>query len=174
VSLKNYDQLRAEIDAAVHTNGSLGKTTALGLNAVLRSFATELITLPSVISFDAVAIEKEVSEMGSALVAIRTTLLAIETQATGYTLQLTDAGKQVPVNSSEPSNVIVPADSIADFAVGTIIEVSQENVGQLTITGQPNVIIQAPAGAVKTSMQYGVVGLRKVAANIWRVQGGVN
>lgn len=43
MSLKDIDQLIDEIDAAVHTNGPLGKTTAAGLNALLRSLAAELI-----------------------------------------------------------------------------------------------------------------------------------
>jgi hypothetical protein len=158
----------------VHTDGPLGKTTALGLNALLQSFATELTILPSVIPPDVATVKKEVFEMRGALEVIRTCLPATETQTAGYTLQLADAGKQVPVDSPDPSNVIVPADSTVNFAIGTIIEVSQENVGQITITGQPSVIIQAPGGAVKTAMQYGVVGLRKVAANIWRVQGGIS
>jgi hypothetical protein len=44
MSLKDIDQLSAEIDAAVHANGPLGKTTATGLNAMLKSLAHELIT----------------------------------------------------------------------------------------------------------------------------------
>lgn len=44
MALKDLDQILHEIDAAVHTNGPLGKTTAPGLNAVLKSLATELIT----------------------------------------------------------------------------------------------------------------------------------
>lgn len=44
MTLKDIDQLRAKIDAAVHTNGPLGKTTAAGLSAVLKSLATELVT----------------------------------------------------------------------------------------------------------------------------------
>lgn len=43
MSLKDIDQLTTEIDAAVHSNGPLGKTTAPGLNAVLKSLANELI-----------------------------------------------------------------------------------------------------------------------------------
>lgn len=39
---KDFDQLSAEIDAAVHPNGPLGKTTAAGLGAVLKSLAAEL------------------------------------------------------------------------------------------------------------------------------------
>lgn len=48
MTLKNLDQLTYEIDQAVHPNGPLGKTTAPGLNQVLKSLATEVITLPQV------------------------------------------------------------------------------------------------------------------------------
>jgi hypothetical protein len=47
--LKDLDQLKAEIDAAVHPNGPQGKTTAPGLNAVLKSLATELTARPEVV-----------------------------------------------------------------------------------------------------------------------------
>ena len=44
--LKDFDQLSAEINAAVHTNGPQGKTTAAGLSNLLKSLATELTILP--------------------------------------------------------------------------------------------------------------------------------
>ena len=44
--LKNLRQLTTEIDAAVHTDGPDGKTTAVGVNAVLKSLATEVTLLP--------------------------------------------------------------------------------------------------------------------------------
>jgi hypothetical protein len=44
MALKNLDQLKAEIDLAVHPDGPLGKTTAPNLNALLKSLATELTT----------------------------------------------------------------------------------------------------------------------------------
>jgi hypothetical protein len=47
MALKNLDQLNAEIDAAVHSNGPLGKTTAPGLNALLKSLAGELTGRPT-------------------------------------------------------------------------------------------------------------------------------
>lgn len=47
MSHKNLAQLSTEIDSAVHTNGPLGKTTAPGLSAVLRSLATKITILPS-------------------------------------------------------------------------------------------------------------------------------
>jgi hypothetical protein len=46
MALKDFDQLSTEINAAVHTNGPRGKTTAAGLNDLLKSLATELTTLP--------------------------------------------------------------------------------------------------------------------------------
>lgn len=304
---KDLDQLRAEIDAAVHPNGPLGKTTAPGLNALLRSFAAELTALSSAPTGGSVIVEQNLtsrspehvpsvaavaaaiststtSDQGLAhlegsnsfsntnafsnrvdfsnegqyvtsiydgdvefepngrlgwrseaalsagidaaimresagvlkvisgesdsyaqlkaadvlataapdtlnsigklaqhmvssradLEAIRTTVPATAVRAGGYTLQLADAGQQVPIDSPAAGDVIVPTDGLADFVVGAIIEVSQENTGQVTITGQPGVTIQAPGGAVRTALQYGVVSLRKVAPNVWRVQGGVS
>ena len=39
---QDFDQLHSQIDATVHTNGSTGKTTAPGLNALLHRFVTDL------------------------------------------------------------------------------------------------------------------------------------
>jgi hypothetical protein len=55
MALKNLDQLNAEIDAAVHSNGPLGKTTAPGLNALLKSLAGELTGRPEAGAPDVVA-----------------------------------------------------------------------------------------------------------------------
>lgn len=46
--LKTLAELRAEIDAAVHTGGPQGKITGAGLNAVLQSLAAEITSLPAV------------------------------------------------------------------------------------------------------------------------------
>jgi hypothetical protein len=48
MSFKTFDQLSAEIDAAVHLHpdGPLGKTTASGVNALLKSLAAEVTLLP--------------------------------------------------------------------------------------------------------------------------------
>jgi hypothetical protein len=50
MALKDFDQLSHEIDQAVHTNGPLGKTTAPGLNSVLKSLATEITNLPQAVA----------------------------------------------------------------------------------------------------------------------------
>lgn len=42
--LKDINQLNNEIDDGVHTNGPMGKTTANGLNSLLKSLAVELIS----------------------------------------------------------------------------------------------------------------------------------
>lgn len=110
----------------------------------------------------------------SQLEAVRTTLAASATQTGSYTLQLADAGQQVPINSSSAVVVSVPTDATAAFAVGTILEVSQEGTGQVTIAGASGVTVTGYGGAYKTSGQYAAVGLRKTAANAWRVTGGVS
>lgn len=110
----------------------------------------------------------------SQLEAVRTTLAASATQTGSYTLQLADAGQQVPINSSSAVVVSVPTDATAAFAVGTIVEVSQEGTGQVTIAGASGVTVTGYGGAYKTSGQYAAVGLRKTAANAWRVTGGVS
>lgn len=55
MTLKTLSQLSLEIDAAVHSpdTSSLGKTTAVALNALLKSLAQELTTLPQQAALDA-------------------------------------------------------------------------------------------------------------------------
>lgn len=52
MTLLDIDQLVAAIDAAVHTNGPLGKTTAAGLNALLKSVASGLVAQQQSIALD--------------------------------------------------------------------------------------------------------------------------
>ena len=110
--------------------------------------------------------------------AVATTLPALVSHTAAYTLVLIDAGCQVPVGVAAAADVTIPADDAVAFPVGTILEVSQEGAGVLTMVGGPiagggTVLVEGPGNAVKTGGQFAVVGLRKHGPNHWRVRGGV-
>lgn len=106
-------------------------------------------------------------------------ILPATTYRGDYTLQLEDAGCLIPCASANGiSDITVPADEDVNFPIGTIMEVSQEN--NATVTIRPGVgsvsgtvvVLEAYLNALSTAGQYAAVGLRKVAANRWRVTGG--
>jgi hypothetical protein len=106
-------------------------------------------------------------------------ILPATTSRGDYTLQLSDAGCQIPVATANGlATVTVPADEDINFPVGTILEVSQENNATVTIAGGvgsssgTKVVLEAYLDAYTTAGQFAVVGLRKMGANRWRVTGG--
>ena len=86
--------------------------------------------------------------------------------STGYTLVLTDAGKQVTMSNASASTLTIPPNASVAFAVGVRIQVIQLGAGAVTLT--------AGAGVTLTSLstsfvmaQYQVATLIKTATNTW-------
>jgi hypothetical protein len=135
MSLKDFDQLRAEINAAVHTNGPLGKTTALGLNALLQSFATELTTLPSAVGSSPFIIEQDLSSRStSSIPSVAAVAAAISSATTSNVLYVKNTGQTTPGvrgDSTKPFATITAALSAAYY--GDVLEVYP--AGDLSIEG---------------------------------------
>lgn len=89
-----------------------------------------------------------------------------------YTLALADAGKEIPMNSTSPLTVTIPTDATVAFPNGTIISISQEGTGQVTIAAASGVVLTGKNGT-KIDGQYGTVGLQKRTGNNWRIIGAV-
>ncbi len=106
------------------------------------------------------------------LETVRTTLPASATQTGAYTLAAADAGNVVPLNAAGALTLTIPADANLALPVGTVLSLSQEGAGAVTVAGASGVTVTG-LGGLKTPGQYGEIGLRKVAANAWRVTGGV-
>jgi Collagen triple helix repeat (20 copies) len=66
----------------------------------------------------------------------------------------------------------VPTDSTLPLPIGQTIEIFIEGAGQLTIAAAGGVTLRAPKGA-KSAFQFGWIRLRKLAANVWHVDGDV-
>lgn len=95
--------------------------------------------------------------------------VAVNAQTGAYTLVLADAGKAVEVTSATAVTITVPTNASVAYPVGTLIEVAQTGVGQVTIAGA-GVTLQSPA-SLKSRTQYSTIVLRKRATDTWIVGG---
>lgn len=91
-----------------------------------------------------------------------------------YTLALTDSNDFIPLNSSAPFTITVPADNSVNFPVGTRIDMVQLGTGQVTVAGQTNgaqtSLVRSTPGA-KFRAQYSGATLVKISTNLWSLVG---
>jgi hypothetical protein len=104
---------------------------------------------------------------------IATATVLINAQAgTTFTPGLTDAGKLVTASNASPISLTIPTDASVNFPIGTQILVMQLLAGQVTVSAvTPGTTTVSSKNGTKTSGQYAVISLIKVAANIWVVGG---
>jgi len=109
---------------------------------------------------------------------IATATVLINQQTGAYTITNiasgSDAGKLITVNSASAVTVSIPTDATAnsDFPIGTQILVMQLAAGQVTVSAvTPGTTSVNSKNGTKTSGQYAVISLIKVAANSWVVGG---
>jgi len=102
---------------------------------------------------------------------IATAMVLINAQ-TGTTFgpALTDAGKLVTLSNAGAIAVTIAADATTGFPVGTQLLLMQLGAGQVTVSGAVGVTVVSKNGT-KTSGQYALISLIKVAANQWVVGG---
>ncbi len=91
---------------------------------------------------------------------------------TARTLGLADINAHLLFSSSSPVTVTVPANASVAFPIGSTVDLEQNGAGQVSVTGEAGVTVNKPAGRLAATLgQYGVVRLRKVAANTWTLFG---
>ena len=100
-----------------------------------------------------------------------TTVTANNQTGTTYILALSDAGQVVEFNNSSAITVTVPLNSSAAFAVGTVIELWQQGVGQVTVAPEGGVIIRSTDSNLKLTTQYSGASLRKRSTDEWVLVG---
>jgi hypothetical protein len=104
-------------------------------------------------------------------VATATVLINAQT-GTSYTPGLTDAGKLITASNAAAISLTIPTDATVDFPVGTQLIVMQLAAGQVTVSAAtPGTTAVNSKNGTKTSGQYAVISLIKVAANQWVVGG---
>ena len=88
--------------------------------------------------------------------------------STGYTLVLTDAGKQVTMSNASASTLTIPPNASVAFTVGVRIQVIQLGAGAVTLTAGAGVTVSEVGNNLVLS-QYGSAVLVKQATNTWIV-----
>lgn len=93
--------------------------------------------------------------------------------STSYTLQLSDAAKQLEMSNSSANTIVVPLESSVSFPIGTVIVIVQTGTGQTTISPvSGSVTINATPG-LKLRAQWSVATLTKRSANTWLLAGDI-
>lgn len=109
---------------------------------------------------------------GSARVVLHAASSIDSTQQSGdYQFTLADAGTVVEGTGSDPQTFTILASTATAFPSGTIIEVFQYGVGQITIAGAAEVTLRSDGGLVTTRGQYATIRLRQRAADEWVLSG---
>ena len=91
---------------------------------------------------------------------------------TTYTIALTDAGYLITTSNISAVSILIPTDATVAFPIGTQILVMQLGSGQVTVSAvTPGTTSVNSKNGTKTSGQYAIISLIKVAANSWIVGG---
>lgn len=101
-----------------------------------------------------------------------TVILITSKAGTTYTLMLEDAGTEVEFTSVDSVIVTIPTDAAVSYPIGTIINLRQMGVGEVSIEGDIGVTLRAPNG-LKASKQYSTIGTIKRDTDEWVVSGDV-
>ena len=108
-------------------------------------------------------------KMGASMVEIGPMLLTETTARTSaYTLDLTDLGRVVPVDSASAATVTVPTNASVAFPIGSVVYVYNLGAGAVTLAGSAGVTLRGNSG---TMAQYKEVSLRKRATDEWVITG---
>jgi hypothetical protein len=93
---------------------------------------------------------------------------------TNYTLQSSDGGTLVQMNSSSPNTLLIPPFGTTPFSNGVQISVAQYGTGQTTISGGTGVTIRSYGNATKLAGQYAGATLHKIGTNEWFLFGNLS
>lgn len=90
-----------------------------------------------------------------------------------HTLQITDDGQAVEINSALNALVLVPSDVVVGLPTGAIVQIARVGAGSVGVAGSAGVTVHSKAGASAISAQWGVAHLRKRAPNDWLLYGDI-
>jgi len=92
---------------------------------------------------------------------------------TTYTLVLTDATKLVTLDNGSAIAVTVPTNASVAFPSGSQINLVQKGAGQVTVSGDSGVTVNATPGA-KTRAQWSAATLIKIDTDTWVLLGDLS
>ena len=98
--------------------------------------------------------------------------VAINAQTgTTYTLALADASSLVGCANASPIALTIPPNSSVAFPVGSIVHISQDGAGAVTVTPGVGVTINRAAATAKTRAQWAMLTIIKRATDTWQLAG---
>ena len=89
----------------------------------------------------------------------------VNPRTASYTLSLSDAGRTVEMNSASATTLTVPTNAAAAFPLGTVVWVTRQGAGTVTVAGT-GVTLRARNGAAAPA-QYAAGRLWKRATDEW-------
>ncbi len=92
-------------------------------------------------------------------------LMTENTQTQDYTLQLSDIGRVVVIDSETDRTITIPNSSAVDFPIGSVIYLYRQGEGRVVVTGAEGVTVKNDGNLPKEEDIY----VRKRATNEWVV-----
>lgn len=99
------------------------------------------------------------------------TVVVTTDATTARTLSLGDKNSVVEFTSGSAITLTVPTNAAVALPIGCFVEVHQAGAGTVTVTPSGGVTLQSRDTLRSGAGQYAVLGLRKVAADVWRLYG---
>lgn len=84
-----------------------------------------------------------------------------------YTLQFSDAGKAVIMNSASDRTVTIPTNASVAFAIGQRIDVIRYGLGNVTIAPDTGVILHSAESLTNLREQYSAGTIMKTGTDTW-------
>ena len=114
-----------------------------------------------------------IADVGPGLVILPKQAIPVASGSEGvdYILEAGDAETVLEGNASSGITFTIPPHAAVAFPIGTVIEVFQYGVGQITIAAGAGVTLRSDGAKVKTAAQYATIGLRQRAVDEWVLSG---
>jgi len=147
---------------------SVGNATTITDLAVTTEKVADLAITTAKLDAEAVTLGK--------LALGATSTLALNAQiGTTYTLALTDIGLFVTCSNGSDITVTIPVNSTIAFPIGSQVNIMQLGAGQVTLSPFSGTVLLRSAGAkLKTTAQYSVATVLKIATNTWVCVGSLS
>ena len=88
-----------------------------------------------------------------------------------YTIQVSDAGKLVIMNSASDRTITIPTNASESFAIGQRVDLARYGLGAVTISPSVGVILNSVESLVTLREQYSAATLIKTASDTWLLVG---
>jgi len=94
--------------------------------------------------------------------------------STSRVLDELDANKML-LSIGSAITITIPADATYDFPIGTVVHITQDGTGQVTIASASGVTTRIRNGLTnKTAVQYSTCTAAKIAADYWYLFGDLD